>query len=39
MHILHRKSLIKFTAVNCVEMKQQEKKLQNDIKLLVDKKD
>ena len=39
MHTLRQRSLIRFTAVSSVEMKQQEKKLQNDIKLLADKKD
>ena len=38
MRTSHQESLIKFTVVNCVEMMQQEKKLQNDIRLLVDKK-
>ena len=38
MHTSRQKSLIKFTVVSCAEMKQQEKKLQNDIRLLVGKK-
>lgn len=38
MRTSHQEFLIKSTAVNRVEMKQQEKKLQSDIRLLVDKK-
>ena len=39
MRTSHQESLIKFTVVNCVEMKQQEKKLQSDTRLPVDKKE